>query len=236
MQLGKLESDVLEALKGNGLAVFRARDVSLLLRFSMVKTYNLLKSLKKKGLIKSLQGGVYAVKGTDELAAGAYLNWPSYLSFWSALSYYGLTDQMPKTVFFASAKYKKRIGNCRFVVLSNKRFFGYTSVGGITIAEKEKAIIDSLLFPKYAGGMHEVFNAAKSSIKVLDLKKLSSYALRVKSRAAVRRLGFILEECGIRGKYLDNLLKRKGKGFELLDPSLERKNNFNKKWLLDVNW
>jgi predicted transcriptional regulator of viral defense system len=26
-----------------------------------------------------------------------------------------------------------------------------------------------------------------------------------------------------------------GKGYELLDPSLKKRNNLNKKWLLDVN-
>jgi len=49
--------------------------------------------------------------------------------------------------------------------ISKKRFFGYVSIGNITIAEKEKAIIDSLLFPKYAGGIKEVRFALENAMR-----------------------------------------------------------------------
>lgn len=236
MQLSRLENEVLEKLKSEGLSVFRVKDVSLLLRFSKVKTYNVLKSLKKKGAIESVQAGFFAVSGASDFAVGARLNWPSYLSFWSALNYHGLSDQTPKLLFFASTKRKHSVNGFKYVVLSRKRFFGYFSAGEIVVAEVEKAIVDSLLFPKYSGGMREVFSALKVGFNELNVKKLVDHALRVESRVVVRRLGFLLEECGFRGKELELLFKHKGKGFELLDPSLKRKNNFRKKWLLDINW
>ena len=101
------------------------------------------------------------------------------------------------------------------------------------MAEKEKALIDCLLFPKYAGGIKEIRKAILSSIKSLDRKKLIDYALRVESRVVIRRLGFLLEEFQFKDSKI--LKKNIGAGYELLDPTLKKKNNLNKKWLLDIN-
>ena len=234
MQLSKLESKAYEILKRNNLIIFRTKDLMLLLEISKEKAYNLIKALKRKNAIKAIKAGLYALEGTNELIIGSYLNWPSYLSFWSALGYYGYSDQLPKTIFYASTKYRKRVNNYKYAVISKKRFFGYTKIGSIMIAEKEKAIIDSLLFPKYAGGIKELIACVEKSINDLNKEKLLDYAIKIKSKAVLRRLGFILELIGY-----DNILrairKNIGKGYELLDPSLNKRNNLNKKWLLGIN-
>lgn len=235
MQLSKLEHQVYETLRKNNLLVFKAKDISVLLNFDKTKTYNIIKSLKKKKAIETIRNGRFSLKEASEFVVGANLNWPSYLSFWSALNYYGFSDQTPKKIFFASTKYKKNVRNFRFVTLSKKRFFGYTSIGEIVIAEKEKALIDSILLPKYSGGMQEIFISLKNSLREINAKKLVGYAIQINSKAVIRRLGFLLEKLGEK-KHLKQLLENKGKGFELLDPSLKRKNFFNKKWLMDINW
>ena len=56
----------------------------------------------------------------------------------------------------------------------------------------------------------------------------------MQSKSVLRRLGYILEILGYK-KHLNSINKKIGKGYELLDPGLKRKNNLNKKWLLDVN-
>lgn len=235
MQLSKLESEAYEILRRNGLIIFKTKDIILLLGVKRIKAYNIIKALKKKEAIETVKAGLYALKGTNELIIGSHLNWPSYLSFWSALSYYGFTDQLPKTMFYATTKYKKRMNNYRYVTISKRRFFGYTKVGDIIIAEREKAIIDSLLFPKYAGGIRELADCIKSAIKELDKDKLLDYAVKVESKAVLRRLGFILELIGCEKKILKKIAKRIGKGYELLNPSFKKKNSLNKKWLLDIN-
>jgi len=231
MQLSKLESRVYETLKKN-LIIFKTKDLMLLLGINRTKTYNIIKALKKKGAIEVIKAGLYAIQGTNEFVIGSYLNWPSYLSFWSALSYYGFTDQLPKTIFYAAARYKKRRNNYWYVTISRKRFFGYIKIGNIIIAEKEKAIVDSLLFPKYAGGIRELISCIRAAINELDKSKLIDYAIRIESRAVLRRLGFILELIGYKEK---RIIKKIGRGYELLDPSLKKRNNLNKKWLLDIN-
>ena len=235
MQLSKLESKAYETLRNNNMAIFRSKDIMLLLGVSRAKSYNIIKALKRKKAILALKAGLYAVSGTNELIAGSYLNWPSYLSFWSALSYYGFTDQLPKTIFYASTKYRKKTNNYKYATISKKRFFGYTRIGGIIIAEKEKAIVDSLLFPKYAGGIKQLISSIETSLKELDIGRLADYAVKMESKAVLRRLGFILELIGFKGNALRKISKKIGKGYERLEPSLGRRNNLNKRWLLDIN-
>ncbi len=234
MQLSKLENLALESVKE--LQIFRAKDLSLLLGFKITKIYNIIKSLKRKEAINQIANGVFALKNVDEFTIGCRLNWPSYISFWSALNYYGFSDQNPKIIFLASTRYKKQVKQFKFVTIDKERFFGYTRLGNSTIADKEKTIIDCLLFPKYCGGIKEVENAIKYGLKKIIIRKLVKYTIKVKSKAVVRRLGFLLEKNNLGKSFLKHLEKAKGRGFELLDPTRPKKKNFDKNWLLDVNW
>lgn len=235
MQLSKLENEAYEKLRTNNLIVFRPKDMRLLLNISRAKAYNIIKALKRKEAIKKAGKRFLSLKETSEFVIAQAIVFPSYISFWSALSYYGFSDQTPKKIFLATTKYSKEMGNFKYVTLSKKRFFGYISMGNIVMAEKEKAIIDSLLFPKYAGGIKEIIRSISSAKKQINIKKLISYAKKTGSRAAIRRLGFILEKLNYKEKGIQQLKKNIGKGPELLDPSLKRKNNINKTWMLDIN-
>ena len=141
MQLSKLEDKAYGELKRNGLEIFRIRDLCLILNINKTKAYNLIKSLRKKNAIEKFAKGVFSLKGTDEFVVAVNLNWPSYISFWSALNYYGLSDQNPKKIFLATTKYSREIKNFKYITISKNRFFGYTLVGKINIAEKEKVAV-----------------------------------------------------------------------------------------------
>ncbi len=233
MQLSKLENKAYEEITKSKLTVFSVNDLCLLLQIDRIKAYNLLKALKKKKIIKSIGKRKFAFSEKNEFEIASELNFPSYISFWSALNYYGFSDNNPRKIFIATTKYSKDIGDFKYVTLSKKRFFGYISIGKIAIAEKEKAIVDSLLFPKYSGGINEIKKSLKNALNEIDFKKIINYALKIESRAVARRLGYLLDFLGI--KDLKELEKNIGSGFELLDPTLEKKNNLNKKWILDIN-
>jgi predicted transcriptional regulator of viral defense system len=232
MNLSKLEDKAYEKLRRNNFVIFKIKDLRMLLKLNKTRTYNLIKALKNKEIIKKKKGFFY-FSDTDEFVIASNINFPSYVSFWSALNYYGFSDNTPKKIFLATTKYSKEIGSFKYVSLLKKRFFGYTSIGKMIIAEKEKAIIDSLLFPKYSGGIKEIKLSLDSAFKSLNKKKLIDYAMRTESKAVIRRLGFLLEERGF--KSLSKLKKNIGEGYELLDPTLLKTNNLNKIWLLDIN-
>jgi len=90
--------------------------------------------------------------------------------------------------------------------------------------------VDSLYLPRYAGGIKNIIRCLDKSDS-LDLRKLCAYAEKMDSKAVLRRLGFIAELLGLKIKIKSDI----GKGYELLDPTQEKKRNYNKEWLLDVN-
>ncbi len=234
MQLSKIENEAYSRLRENHIFLFKIKDLALILEVSRMKAYNIVKALKKKNAISKIKG-FFVLNNVDELFLATRLVNPSYISFWSALSYYGFSDNLPKKIFSASTKYSKEVNKFKYITLSKKRFFGYVLINDIVIAEKEKAIVDSLLFPKYSGGISEIIKCIKSGLSSFDINKLIDYAIKIESKAVLRRLGYILEEMGYKNKKLDKIRKKIGKGYELLDSSLKRKNNLNTKWLLDVN-
>jgi len=235
MQLSKLENQAYETLRNNSVYLFEIRDLSLILNINKTKTYNLIKALKKKKAIEKIGKGKFMLKEANEYEIASEINSPSYISFISALNYYGFSDQMPRKIYLSSLKYSKELDKFKFITLSKHRFFGYTKIGNIVIAEKEKVILDSLLFPKYSLGIKEVERSLVRSISELDLKKLFDYAIKMNSKSVLRRLGYILEKINIKNKEINKIRNHIGKGYELLDPSIKRKNNLNKRWLLDIN-
>jgi predicted transcriptional regulator of viral defense system len=233
LQLSKLESKAYSEIKKSKLIVFSVRDLCLLLNIDKVSVYNLIKALKNKNLIKNVGKRKFFLTEMNEFDVASELNSPSYISFWSALNYYGFSDNTPIKIFLATTRYSKEIKNFKYVTLSSRRFFGYVLIGRMVIAEKEKAIVDSLLFPKYSGGIKEIKKSLESAIDKIDIKKLIDYSIKIKTKSVVRRLGYLLDSLGV--KKLKRLEENIGRGFILLDPSLEKRNNLNKKWLLDIN-
>lgn len=230
MQLSKSEETAYETLRRNKLQVFKIKDIVLLLNINKTKTYNLIKALKKKGVIEVLSSGIYAFNDVNDFVVGTYFNWPSYVSFSSALNYYGFSDNLPKKITYVSTKYRQH-EKFEYVCLSKKRFFGYKKEGEIILAEKEKVFIDSLLFPKYSGGIKEVSRLLAENIGKLSIDKLIDYAFKVNSKIVLRRLGFILES-KLNKKQVSLLLSKIGKGYGFLDSSIKKRRNLNNKWLL----
>src|SRR5208283_4430749 len=112
--------------------------------------------LKKSGVIESAGRGMYSVPGlkTDPEKAANEAVYPSYISFRSALSKYGVISEMPYALEMATTKSTrmKKIGgtDVYYRKLKAGLFFGYTLAGGVFIAEPEKAFLD-LLYLRVTG-------------------------------------------------------------------------------------
>jgi len=61
------------------------------------------------------------------------------------------------------------------------------------MAEPEKALLDSLYKPHYAGGIEEVFAVFDRAKDKIDYGKLVDYALRFKTTSLLQRLGFLID-------------------------------------------
>ncbi len=214
---------------------------------SKEKAYQSVFSLKQRDLIREVEKGKYLVLGfephrvlANPFFIASRLVYPAYVSFRSALHHYGLTEQVPFTVYLATTKRKKKINfanyRYQYITLAGYKFFGYQRqlIGeqSVLIAEKEKALIDSFNQLKYAGGFAEAAKALFNAKQEIDQQKLIDYALKMKNKSLCSRLGFLLEKYQMKTEGLENNLSA---SFILLDPDKPKTKNWHRKWRLNVN-
>ena len=142
---------------------------------------------------------------------------------------------MPRQALFATTRRSRRsrVGafSLRFVHLEPSRFFGYVQTGlgshVFPIAEPEKALLDSLYLPRYAGGMEEVAKAVAEALAGVRVALLTEYAAKMGVRSVCSRLGFLLERGGIDA---DGLRTSSSNVFVKLDPEAPRRGRFDARW------
>ena len=208
----KLTSNyIMRRLFESDLYYFSASTLATLLDVSRVQVYEILRRLKREGLVRRVEAGKYLLLGyqPERVLANPYfiatrLCHPAYLSYWSALHFYGLTEQVPRTVFVATTRQHRRLNfdstTFVFVHLAPHKFFGYQreSIGDlpVLVAEVEKALVDSLDQLRYAGGLSEVAKALYAARERMDIERLVEYANRMRNRSLCSRLGYLLEQFG----------------------------------------
>ena len=151
--------------------VFTSDEARFFLRERYKAPLEALSSIEKSGEIVRLRRGLYAFKeGFDPLMAAARIHGPSYVSFETALDYYGLiperVHQIISVVDGRPASYLS--DSVRYVYHSQQRLLFSKGMGLIFIRDEpvpialpEKAILDTL-------ANHKLKTAGLSGRDVLD--------------------------------------------------------------------
>lgn len=158
---------------------------------------------------------------------------PCYIGGWSAAEYWGLTEQIFRSVLvFTSRNPRKRnleIKNIQFVVrtVPLNALFGLTPVWKgkvkISVSDPTRTIIDMLGDSGLGGGIRpaaDVFvTYLKSELKNMDI--LIEYAKQLGNGAVFKRMGFLLERFSPdEKKVIAECKERITKGNSKLDPAL----------------
>jgi len=220
------------------------------------KTRRTLSLLSKKKWVLRLRRGLYVivpidagVRGSEsfivhDFVIAAHLASPYYVGFWSALNHHGLTDQIPRTVFVATTRPRRPLkiltSTFRFVQLAPRKFIGIEAANfdgtEVRISSKEKTLVDCLDHPELAGGIDEVARAVYFNHRELDWAKVRSFALKGGSIAVFKRLGYILERCGLFETYRRVLTRIVlTEGYPKLDTVGPAKGKVSERWKLRVN-
>jgi predicted transcriptional regulator of viral defense system len=252
--LSKTESYLLSNLSEEETEIFTVNDVSKVLNKSYAASRKIISNLKAKRWIEKIEAGKYLIiplsagvkpKYTEhEFIIGSKLVEPYYVSYWSALNYHHMTEQIPFSVFIATTKRKsnKEILGVKyiFVTLSKNKFFGFTraSIAGksVNISDREKTIADCLDRPEYCGDITEAAKALRSIN--LSYKKIVDYAIKMDNATILKRLGYLSEilKLDLGEGLKKRMLKNISKGYSVLDPSVKtRTGKYNEKWRLLVN-
>ena len=243
--ISAMENTLLSKISESNTIVFGVRDIQRLTDFSKTTVHNLLTSLKRKGIIVMLLRDKYCLKKSiveNNFAVASNTFVPSYISFWSALSFYGFTEQQISIVQIASPKQFKRVELDEIVIhsvtIKTKNFFGYVRKNNFVIASKEKALVDSALHFENAGGFDEFIKCLKNAWNEINKELFVKYLLKTNNKSLNSRIGFIIEdrELSLSKKLLKKLQLNCSKSFVKLNPSKNKSNKYNKNWRIIINY
>ncbi len=177
-----------QELKLNGLSIFTPKDVARLTGKRLNYIYLI---LSKSNRFVRIQNGLYCLTNTDPFNIASRIVSPSYISLISAFSYYKLIDQVPYIIKVMINKRHASIDSVmgmriEFKSIKREMLYGYNNVHNISIADPEKAIVDSLYLLEDTQYVKEaIANANERSM--INKGKLLGYA----------------KKCGIRRVYAE---------------------------------
>ncbi len=167
--------------------------------------------LVKKGWFERLRPGLFqlvpvargreGVADTNPLAAGAVLVSPYFYSFGTACTHHGLTEQVFSEVYLA-CQGRRRPETIRdkryvFVDVPEQRFFGFEEIAvlghGVQMATTERAVLDAIDRPRYAGGIGEVSRIVAGAASKVSWDVLLDLARKWGSSALVQRMGYFVD-------------------------------------------
>lgn len=255
--LSKVESKLLMHLSWDKKKVADIADVVRILKCSPGYAYKITSILcdkewferigRGKYLLIPLEGGPGRVPDMNPFLAGRVLNAPYYFSYATANSYYGFSTQMYNTMFIVTliqrCPFEFKNAYIKFITISKRKFFGFgkAKVIGeeVFMAEREKAIIDSIDKPHYAGGIPEILQVLDRAKAKIALEKIIDYAMRMHTAPLLQRLGFLFEfvKIALPSKLERELIKNLGKNKTPLGNCKQwgSKGKINNKWRIIQN-
>ena len=212
--LSKNEAKVVLDLEWRGQKTVTLEDLRAALGASEEYARYVAHRLVRKGWLERLRPGLFqfipAERGRDAVAdmnpllAGAALVGPYFFSFGTACTHHGFTEQVFAEVYLACRERRRpeRIREARYVFayVSEKRFFGFkeTPVLGapVQMATPERALLDALDRPHYAGGVGEVSRIVARALPRLAAQQLLEMIERWGESALAQRLGYLADVHG----------------------------------------
>lgn len=163
------------------IAVFSSESLAATLKISKERSaFSVISRLLKNGILEKAGKDCYilAQKPAHQFLIANYYYKPSYVSFESALSHYGILSQFPVEVTSATplktAKYCSKDKMYSYAHLKKDLFWGYDkSQDGFLIASPEKAVLDQAYL---ASKGLKSFSKDELDWSLVDRKKLLNYA------------------------------------------------------------
>ena len=259
ISLSDTEASLLTELAGSGKGIFTTRDAYRILGPGK-PTRDALERLVDKGWLQRIEKGKYLIIPLeagperlwteDALVIAAHLVSPSLVAYWSALRYWGCTDQVPRATYVQTPARKENRTplvqgmHFRIVRVKEYKFFGGHTArvreSPVHVTDPEKTLIDCLDRPELSGGVPEVARALIERDREVDWERATGYLRRFRSGAVVKRLGFLVESIGLSHPpepgTLDQWQDLLTAGISPLDPSSPREpHRIATRWRMGVN-
>ncbi len=202
-----------------------------------------LKSLTNSGILVRLERGKYRRRNfSDDFVIANFLAQDGGIAYWSALNFYGLTEQFPNIIFVQTSlqkNYTAEYPKIKFVKVKKQKLTGYSEQGWgnhkYRITDVEKTIADCFDLPQYCGWYQEIIKAFNNA--ELSAVKLIRYCKAIKNISAVKRLAYLTEllKKPKMEKFLDYAKATVEEEYSLFETGGEKTGTYNKVWRLIIN-
>lgn len=213
--LGKVDRARIAAIIRGTKGTISVTEAAKILEVSPTNAAKMLARWTKKGWFSRLKRGLYIPVPLESRTADVPLEdpWliaerlysPCYIGGWSAAEYWGLTEQIFRTVVVMTAQKPRdrspTIKGTKFMLrtISDKEMFGFKSTWRgqirISISDPTRTILDMLDDPRLGGGIRSTVDMLSNYLgsEHKNLELLVQYAERLGNGAVFKRLGFLLE-------------------------------------------
>lgn len=256
--LGEGERTVLSALAALERPTVTAEDVVHRLGVSRPAANLSLSRLARKGWLRRLRRGAYALVPLssvsrqpvveDPLAVAMALYAPCYISGWTAAQHWDLTEQIFNAVVVYSAKPQRQssqqLGGVSYRIrrVPEGAIFGTAKVWSGTVAVQmataHRTVIDVLDAPEMGGGGRQTLDIVRAYWRRPDAdpEVLLNLATRLGRGSVFKRLGFTGQRFGHPGDaWLDRCRDRLSAGIALLDPGGPKRGPIISRWRIRIN-
>lgn len=255
--LTKREVDVIGRLSYEKAAIVTQADLHKYFGFTETVRNKIISRLLRKGIFTAINRGIYLFSPLEAGPRGRTINeflipshlFPQgnyYLGYSTMYNYYGFSGQIFQVMHLLNTTRQKEkiVGAMQFKLLkvSPSRMYGLTKLeikgASVIVSDRERTLVDLIYFPDPIGGLREAYKIAKMHVldKKISIEKFTDYAARFPSISTRKRIGFILEECGVAPRLLLSLRKSiKGRALIALFPKKTREGPINNEWGIIVN-
>jgi len=217
----------------------------------------LLSDMNRRGLLSRIKDGTYLIVplGKDKntylpewhlLTDCLVKNADYYIGYYSALQVHNLITQpsLKEQIVVSKQQWPSSIQvvnvDFQFIYHNKNHFFGakkiwINSFDKVICSDLEKTIIDCLFKPDYAGGIVEIAKAIFESRDKINYEQLLNYAIKFKSQAVYKRLGYLLELLSIQTTIIDSLISLISNSYTVLDTELPKEGKRLSRWKIQKN-
>lgn len=250
--LSKREALALTRLASQNQTIITIEDIQDVIDVSYDEAKKITNNLVHKKWLDRLKSGTYLIvplaageRGEyteHEFVIASYLADPMYISYWSALNYHGLTEQVPTTVFAATTEQvpAREIHGVTytFVTVTESKFFGFEPVAidahTVNIATVEKTLADCADHPEHCGGILELAKGLANATNLSD-ETLVKHLLQLGNGAAIKRIVYLADVLDIELAGREDLVEAFTTGYSKLDPTQDDEGTHSGDYRLILN-
>jgi len=256
--ISRANRPLLETLHREFPSAFTVAEAADALGIDATRAHRVLSYLSRRGWLARVRRGLYVAVPLEARVSGQWREdaWvvaaktfdPCYLGGWSACEYWGLTEQLFRTVVVITTRRVRdrrptlQETPFRVKTIQERHFFGTRTVwrgqSQVAVSDPSRTAVDILDDPALGGGIQH--GAAVLAVYLASEHRaddaLLDYSARIGNRSVFKRLGYLTEVLALDAEDLAaRCHEQMSTGVTLLDPSGPRQGEINNRWGLRVN-